>query len=81
MNPHEHEWLRRRAKAQQAIGIVLDRLALQRPSQEVSSLRTRAERVLEAACSSHEAAPALDHQQWLLERIVALDATMRALER
>jgi len=82
MTSREHEeWPRRLAKAQQAIGIVLDRLATLSPSVEVGHLRATAERVLETAGKGYGGVPAPERQQWLLARVVALDAALRALER
>jgi hypothetical protein len=80
MSSQEHEeWVRRRDKAQQAIGIVLDRLATLSPSVEVGHLRATAERVLETT-GDGQSIPAPERQQWLLARVVALDGAMRALE-
>jgi hypothetical protein len=81
ISPEHQQWLRRRAKAQQAIGIVMDRLAQLNPSVEVGRLRSRAEHVLEAACSWHQGSPEPEQQHWLLGRVVSLDAAIRALER
>jgi hypothetical protein len=82
MSSLEHEeWLRRRAKTRQAIGIVLDRLATLSPSVEVGHLRAAAERALETADGGYGGIPAPERQEWLLARVVALDAAMRALER